>query len=87
MRDWWRLLPSVAGMLGLLASSFLYLSSGLVAPLWAIALLLAFWFGLLALAVRWFRTRPWWVLALPFVGVAVWWLALTTGEQQLGWTG
>jgi hypothetical protein len=85
--DWGRLLPSVLGLLGLLGTSFLYLASGLLAPLWAVVALVALWLALVVLALRWFRTRPWWVLALPFAGVAVWWLTLTLGEELLGWTG
>ena len=42
-----------------------YLSSGLVAPLWAIILLLLFWAALAVCAFRWFTRRPWVVLALP----------------------
>lgn len=73
------------GVVGLLAVLPFYVSSGLVAPLWAIVLLLLFWAGLLVCAVRWFTRRPWVVLVLPFVALAVWWGSLTLGEQLLGW--
>ncbi|MDT0215441.1 hypothetical protein Q9R29_16235 [Rothia sp. ARF10] len=73
------------GVLGLLGLLPFYLASGLAAPLWAIALLLAFWLVLLVAAIRWFTRRPWWVLAMPFVAAAVWWLTMTLGESLLGW--
>ena len=73
------------GILGLFAMLPFYLASGLVAPLWAIVVLMAFWLLLLASAIRWFTTRSWLVLVLPLVAAAVWWLALTVGEQSLGW--
>lgn len=79
-----RVVASV-GALGLLAVLPFYLSSGLVAPLWAIILLLLFWAALAVCAFRWFTRRPWVVLALPVVAVAVWFLVLTLGEQALGW--
>lgn len=86
--DWQLALSRGAGLLGaagLVVIFPLYLSSGLAAPLWAIALLLLFWAALATLAVRWWRTRPAWILVLPFIGVGVWVLALTLGENLLGW--
>jgi hypothetical protein len=61
-------------------------ASGLMAPLWAVVLVLLGWLVLFVLAVRWFRTRPWPVLALPFIGAVLWFAVLTFGEQVLGWT-
>ena len=61
-------------------------ASGLMAPLWAVVLILLGWLVLFVLAVRWFRARPWLVLALPFVGAVLWFAVLTFGEQVLGWT-
>ena len=43
------------------------------------------WAALAVCAVRWFTRRPWVVLVLPVVAVVVWLLALTLGEQLLGW--
>ncbi|KGN42576.1 hypothetical protein [Knoellia aerolata] len=73
------------GVLGLVAVLPFYVSSGLAAPLWAIILLLLLWAALAVCAVRWFTRRPWVVLVLPVVAVVVWLLALTLGEQLLGW--
>jgi len=77
---------AAVGVVLLLALLPFYLSSGLVAPLWAIGLLLLVWIALFVLAVRWFRARPWWVLVLPFVAAAVWFGTLSAGERFLGWT-
>ena len=61
-------------------------ASGLMAPLWAVVLILLVWLALFVQAWRWFRTRPWLVLALPFVGAVLWFGVLTFGGQVLGWT-
>lgn len=73
------------GMLGLFAVLPFYISSGLAAPLWAIIVLLAFWLLLMVTGIRWFTTRPWLVLLFPVVAFAVWFAAITLGEQVLGW--
>ncbi len=73
----------IALMLGTLP---FYLASGLVAPLWAIVVLLMVWIALFLLGIRWFRRHPFWVIGLPVVAVAIWFGVLTAGEQLLGWT-
>ena len=73
------------GVLGLFGVLPFYVASGLAAPLWAVVLLLAFWLVLLVAAIRWFTLRPWWILAMPVVAAAVWWLTMTLGESLLGW--
>ncbi|MEO6020799.1 MAG: hypothetical protein ABIP45_11185 [Knoellia sp.] len=77
--------PAILGILGLFAILPFYLASGLVAPLWAIVGLMAFWITLLVTGIRWFTKRPWVVLAIPFIAAAMWWLTITVGEQALGW--
>lgn len=62
-----------------------YISSGLVAPGWAVLVLVAVWLGLAVLVWRWRRRGPV-VLAVPFAAAALWWLAVTLGDQLLGWT-
>lgn len=78
-------IAAVLGVLGLVAVLPFYLASGLVAPVWAIGLLWAVWLALAVMAVRWFTRRPWVVLVLPLLAVAIWWTAITLGEQALGW--
>ena len=60
-----------------------YLSSGLLAPGWAVLLLLGVWAGLAALVWR-LRGNAL-ALLVPGVAVALWFAALTAGEQLLGW--
>ena len=64
-----------------------YLSSGVVAPGWAVLSLLVLWavLGVVAVLVH----RRWGALSalVPLVAVGLWFLALTLGEQLLGWTG
>ncbi len=82
-------LTRVAGWVGLVLLFpllFLYAVSELVAPVWAVVVFLAIWVVLMVVAVRLVRQRPWVVLALPFVGLAVWFVALLLGEALLGWT-
>ncbi len=78
----------VAGvaMAALAVIGFFYLASGLVAPLWAVVGLMIIWVGLVVVGIRWFRSHPWRVPALPVVAVLVWWGVLTLGERLLGWT-
>jgi len=64
----------------------LYLSSGLVAPLWAIAVLLVWWVLLAVQLSRLALRGSWWTPAVPVVAYATWWLALTLGERFLDGT-
>ncbi|HET6697515.1 MAG TPA: hypothetical protein VFG88_00370 [Nocardioidaceae bacterium] len=85
-RSGWERFAAVVGVMLLLATLPFYAASGLVAPLWAIVLLLAFWLWLLVMCVRWWRAHPLRVLTAPLLAVLVWYAALTLGETVLGWT-
>ncbi|MGH8946072.1 MAG: hypothetical protein ACRDVL_07985 [Acidimicrobiia bacterium] len=86
MASWpWRLARWV-GLAFHLVAGFFYLGAGLLAPLYAVAALLAVWVVLLALAIWQWRRRPWWVLVTPFVAGAIWFGVLTLGDIFLGWT-
>lgn len=63
-----------------------YLAAGLVAPLWAVIVLVVVWVLLFGLGVAWFRRAPYRVLALPFVAVLIWFGGVSLGEWLLGWT-
>jgi hypothetical protein len=65
---------------------FFYLSSGLVAPLWAVVGLIIVWSVLVVIGIWWFRRHPFRVLLLPVVAVLIWFAVLTLGERLLGWT-
>lgn len=74
------------GLVGLVSCFFLYVVSGIVAPWWAVPLLLLVWVAHLVLALRWFSTRPYAVLLLPVSAIALWFAAITAGGAWLGWT-
>ena len=67
------------------AVASLYLSSGLLVPWYAVALLFAIWIVLLVLAIR-HRQRPAWVLATPFIAAAIWLVVVQGGSWIFGWT-
>jgi hypothetical protein len=77
----------VAGLSGVahLVVGVFYLSSGLVAPAWAIAVLLVWWVLLAVQLSRLALRGSWWTPAVPVVAFATWWLALTLGERFLDW--
>ena len=74
------------GMLLLLAVLPFYLASGLMAPMWAVVVLLSVWVVLFVLAIKWFGRHPYRVLSLPFAAVAIWFPAMYAGDTFLGWT-
>lgn len=73
-------------MLALVALAPFYFAAGLMAPLWAVIVLVAVWVALFVLGCFWFRRRPLWTLPLPVVALLIWWGGLTAGEAWLGWT-
>ena len=80
------LIAGWAGLLAHLATLVWYLASGLVAPGWAVVVLLLIWLALLGLAIYLLRTRPVWVLVVRVLAAAVWFGAVSAGEAWLGWT-
>jgi len=74
------------GLAGHLCTLPFYLASGLVAPLWAIVVLLAVWLVLLGACLWAVRARSAWGLAVPFIAVGIWFVVLSAGEALLGWT-
>jgi hypothetical protein len=73
-------------MAALAVIGIFYVSAGLVAPLWAVIVLVIIWVALVVTGVRWFRRRPFHVLLLPVVAVLIWFAVITLGERLLGWT-
>ena len=80
----------VLGLIGLIlyvvTGVFPYMASGLVAPLWGIAVLYAGWLVGLWLTFRLFRRGSAWALAMQVAAVAFWWVVVTLGESIFGWT-
>ena len=75
------------GVALLVAALPFYLASGLLAPLWAIFVLLLIWALLFGLAIRWFRRHPYRVIALPVAAGVIWFVLVSAGEAFLGCTG
>lgn len=78
-------LGSFIGMGGIATMAFLYFFSGLVAPLWAVVVLVAIWVVGFALGCRWFMTRPVRVFVVPLVLAVIWFATILVGAQLLGW--
>lgn len=81
--------PVVVGVLAGLAHlgpGFLIVVSGLVAPLWAVALMLAGWIALAVVLVRLVQRGSWWTPVVPVAAMAAWFGVLILGERLLGWT-
>ena len=74
------------GMAGLFSVLWIYGVSGLVGPDWLPAPLIAFWIVLFVLACRWFSRRPYAVLFLPVVALAVWLAVVIAGQTWWGWS-
>ena len=74
------------GMALMAADLFLYGASGLLAPAWAVVVLLLVWLLLFVLCCRWWTPHPG---RLPWVAVFAmlfWFAALNAGGAWLGWT-
>ena len=72
-------------MAGMAAAFFLYAACGLVAPVWALTVLLFVWLVLFVTACRWWTPHPKRVLVLPVVAVVLWFAVLTVGAAWLDW--
>jgi hypothetical protein len=81
-----RVLALIGLVLYLGSGVFPYLASGLVAPLWGIAVLWAGWLVGLWITVLLLRRRSAWALAMPVAALAFWWIIITIGETVFDWT-
>lgn len=61
-------------------------SSGLVAPLWAVLVLYALWVAAVVVLVRVARRQPLAAPLVPLANGALWWLAMAPDGALLGWT-
>ncbi len=87
-RPWWQWVLGWLGLAALLVTLIFYASSGLLAPAWAVAVLLVVWLVLVVIAIQFLRTRrPLNVVPLPIAAWLIWFGALSAGEKWLGWTG
>jgi hypothetical protein len=84
----------LAGSIALAAAGFMHLAvggfvalTGLLAPGWVTALLLAVWVTAAALIWRWRRRRPIVTLLVPFAAAGVWFAVVATGQRLFDWSG
>jgi hypothetical protein len=73
-------------MIGMAGCFFLYAVSGLLAPWYAVVLLMVVWLVLFVVAARWWTPHPAWTLLVPLIAIVVWFGVLTAGEALFGWT-
>ena len=75
----------VGFFLHLVVGVFPYAASGLLAPLYGVAILYVGWFVLLFVALKWWNRAPFRVLLVPAIALAWWFALLTFGELVIGW--
>lgn len=80
------LVLTVAVVLQLVVLVPFTVASGLVAPLWAVAVLYVLWGGAAATLALVARRRPTATPLVPIANAAVLWFVITAGEAWLGWT-
>jgi hypothetical protein len=77
---WW------FGLAGHLVMLVWFAASELVAPAWAVAVLLAIWVVLLLVGIRLRANNPLWMLVVPAIDVAIWVAGISAGDAFLDWT-
>jgi hypothetical protein len=74
------------GVAGMVAMFFPYAASGLVAPYWAVGVLLVVWLVQMVVTCQWFMPHPKRTLVMPVVALVVWIGAIAAGGAFLDWT-
>lgn len=74
------------GMAGMVSVLFLYGASGLLAPPWAVVMLLVVWLALFVLTCRWFVSHPGRTVWLTVAALLIWFAAISAGGVFLDWT-
>ena len=74
------------GMAGMACVFFLYAASGLLAPWWAVVVLLVIWAVALFVATAWWSLHPTWVPWIPVALAVFWFVALNAAGALFGWT-
>lgn len=67
------------------AAFFLYGASALVAPWWAVTLLMLVWLLMFVKACSWWTPHPRRIVVLAAVAVALWFATLLAGASFLDW--
>lgn len=73
------------GMILMAAAFFLYGASALVAPWWAVALLMFVWLLMFVKACSWWTRAPRRIAVLGLVAIALWFVTLIAGATLLDW--
>ncbi len=81
-----RILSLIGLVLYIVTGVFPYLASGLLAPLWGIAILYVGWLLGLWLTISLFRRRSPWALAMPVASLVFWVVVITLGGSFFEWT-
>ncbi|MGA8846248.1 MAG: hypothetical protein WB471_06505 [Nocardioides sp.] len=68
------------------AAFFLYGASALVAPWWAVALLMLIWLLMFVKACSWWTPHPRRIVVLGAVAIVLWFVTLLAGAAFLGWS-
>jgi len=74
------------GLIGMVAAFFPYAVSGLVAPFWAVGVLLAIWLVMFVVTCRWFMPHPRRTVAMAVFAFVFWFAAVSAGGVFLDWT-
>ena len=74
------------GMCLMAAAFFLYGASALVAPWWAVTLLLFVWLLMFVKACSWWTPHPRRITVLAIAAMVLWFLTLFAGAALLGWS-
>jgi hypothetical protein len=74
------------GVAGMVAMFFPYAASGLVAPYWAVGVLLVVWLVLMVVTCRWFMPHPRRTLVMAPLALAIWIGAISLGGLLLDWS-
>lgn len=70
----------------MLAVGYIYLVSGLVAPVWAVTGLLVVWTVAFIFGLREWKSRPLLILAAPFLLMVFWAVVIWAGGTFLDWS-
>lgn len=73
------------GMIGIVSALFLYGASVLVAPWWAVLVLVLVWLVVFALGCRWWTPHPRRLPFLALFAMLFWFCSLVAGGAWLGW--
>jgi hypothetical protein len=81
-----RTLAVIVGVVGHLVAGVWFAASGLVAPPWAVVVLLVAWVGLAVALWRLARRRSGWSAGIPIIDAAFWLAFIETGAALFDWT-